>query len=120
NGAADVATMEAEGVALTRNPHGHVAPGRDRVLLQERRRSPDKRGMHAYTLCDPGQHLVHRDPAGRTRGVEHADGALFGHADDPFSQVADVNELYWIAPVAGRQDFAAAGQSLGPIGETVG
>ena len=72
------------------------------------------------TLRDLRQHLVHGDRVGGTAGVEHADGPLFGHANGPFGQVAGIDELHRVAPIARRQDLATARQPHGPVGEAVG
>src|SRR5262245_1300414 len=45
DGAADVTAVKAEGSALARYPHRHVAPSRDIVRLQEGGRRPDNLGI---------------------------------------------------------------------------
>jgi hypothetical protein len=71
-------------------------------------------------LCDSCQHLLHRDRERGTTGIEHAGSPLLGQADGPFGEVADVDELHRVAPVARRQDLATAGQPHRPISEAIG
>ncbi len=72
-----------------------------------------------HHVARAGQHLTHREPCRRSRGVEHPNGPLFGAADAPLAQVSGIDELDGIV---GRRSehVTTAGDPHRPVRVPVG
>src|SRR5205085_6361916 len=101
------------------NPHRHVRPWRHLLSFEEIGVHPCKGGVRFVRALDGIEHLADAEFLRRAGRVIDTSLALLHHANDPFSQIAAVDDLHRIAWIARREHFAAAIEPYGPVSETI-
>ena len=120
DGAADIATLKAEGFVLAGYAHRDVAHAETLFAFSKDAGAQTILGS-TWTLCAISKSIWCVVIGGTgPLALNTLGGPLLGHADGPFGYITGIDELNRVAPVARRQDLALAGQPHRPIGEAVG